>query len=300
MHNKGIEVPFKHTLWILGPQGKVIRVLAVFDGAAMVAAMCKSIFEKVKHRLGAWNESKKLLKMANGVIIPSLAVWKGKMQLGEMEIEGEFEVFDSKGGWAFLLEKLLLQQFGTRQEFSLDTVTMGAVEGSRNTILHNEIMQLRQGDDIVEVNLTLDVKQKEQDPDLISTRGMNPWNPKQVARILKEVTFGKDIKEGERNMAQAVVAEFADCFALSIKEVNTVPGAVHKLKIPEGVTFRTKILLRLYNPDQKAFIEAKVDEMLEARIICSIHPRDVWFVAQTVLSQKVHEGDGLTLDELKH
>lgn len=172
--------------------------------------------------------------MANGVIIPSLAVWKGKMQLGEMEIEGEFEVFDSKGGWAFLLGKLLLQQFGTRQEFSLDTVTMGAVEGSRNTILHNEITQPRQGDDIVEVNLTLDVKQKEQDPDLISTRGMNPWNPKQVARILKEVTFGKDIKEGERNMAQAVVAEFADCFALSIKEVNTVPGAVHKLKIPEG------------------------------------------------------------------
>lgn len=81
--------------------------------------------------------------MANGVIIPSLAVWKGKMQLGEMEIEGEFEVFDSKGGWAFLLEKLLLQQFGTRQEFSLDTVTMGAVEGSRNTILHNEITQPR-------------------------------------------------------------------------------------------------------------------------------------------------------------
>ena len=40
--------------------------------------------------------------------------------------------------------------------------------------------------------------------------------------------------------------------------------------------------------------------MLEAGIISSIHPRDVHFIAQTVLAQKVHEGDGLTIKELKH
>ena len=47
-------------------------------------------------------------------------------------------------------------------------------------------------------------------------------------------------------------------------------------------------------------MEAKVNEMLDAGIICSIHPRDIRFVAQTVLAQKMHEGDGLALDELKH
>ena len=47
-------------------------------------------------------------------------------------------------------------------------------------------------------------------------------------------------------------------------------------------------------------MEAKIDEMLEAGIICSIHPRDIHFVAQMVLAQKAHEGDGLTIEELKH
>ena len=46
--------------------------------------------------------------------------------------------------------------------------------------------------------------------------------------------------------------------------------------------------------------EAKIDEMLEAGIMCPIHPWDVRFVAQTVLAQKAHDGQGLPLDELKH
>ena len=85
-----------------------------------------------------------------------------------------------------------------------------------------------------------------------------------------------------------------------MKEVNTIPGAVHKLNIPEGATFRTKIPPRLYNPDQRAFVDAKVNEMLEAGIIRPIHPSEVRFVAQTVLAQKTHEGQGLDVEELKH
>ena len=47
-------------------------------------------------------------------------------------------------------------------------------------------------------------------------------------------------------------------------------------------------------------MEAKVDEMLKAGIICPIHPQDVCFIAQTVLAQKMHKGQGVPLDELKH
>ena len=97
-----------------------------------------------------------------------------------------------------------------------------------------------------------------------------------------------------------MIAEFADCFALSIKQVKSIPGAVHKLNIPEGATFQTKVPPRSFNPDQRAFIEPKVNEMLEADIIRQIHPQDVRFVAQTVLAQKAHEGEGLTIDKLKH
>jgi Reverse transcriptase (RNA-dependent DNA polymerase) len=40
--------------------------------------------------------------------------------------------------------------------------------------------------------------------------------------------------------------------------------------------------------------------MLEAGIIRSIHPSEVRFVAQTVLAQKTHDGQGLGIDELKY
>ena len=40
----GDEVPFKQMLQLKGPQGEVIRVSALFDGGAMVGAMCLSIF----------------------------------------------------------------------------------------------------------------------------------------------------------------------------------------------------------------------------------------------------------------
>ncbi|KDR76580.1 hypothetical protein GALMADRAFT_43209, partial [Galerina marginata CBS 339.88] len=122
----------------------------------------------------------------------------------------------------------------------------------------------------------------------ILTRKTQPQKPERVARILQEVTIGPDITEEQCKTVQELLTEFADCFALSIKEVNAIPGAVHKLNIPEGTTFRTKIPPRSYNPDQRAFMEAKVDEILEAGIIRQIHPRDVRFVAQTVLAQKAH------------
>ena len=90
MCNAGIEVPFQNTLQLLGPQGEIVRVSALFNGCAMVAAMCIMVFNKVRHRLGEWKESNKKLRMGNGAIVPSLAVWRGRMRLGRVTIEGEF------------------------------------------------------------------------------------------------------------------------------------------------------------------------------------------------------------------
>ena len=118
----GVEVPFQHTLHILGPQGEITRVSALFDGCAMVAAMCITVFEKVKHRLGEWSKSERQLRMGNGAIVPSLARWKGRMKLGRVVIDGEFEVFDSGGSWAFLLGKPLLRLFWAKQSYEQDTV----------------------------------------------------------------------------------------------------------------------------------------------------------------------------------
>jgi hypothetical protein len=138
------------------------------------------------------------------------------------------------------------------------------------------------------------------DPGSIFTRDNDPRKPERVARIIKEVTVGPDVTQEQRQSVESLLEEFADCFALSLKEINAIPGAVHKLNIPEGSTFRTKIPPRSFNPDQRAFVNAKVDEMLEAGIIRPIHPSEVRFVAQTVLAQKAHDGQGLCIDQLKH
>jgi hypothetical protein len=140
MCNMGIEVPFQHTLRLLGPQGEVVRVAALFDGCAMVSAMCATVFEKTKHRLGEWRKSTKQLRMGNGIIIPSLAVWRGRMQLEEVTINGEFEVFDSGGSWAFLLGKPMLRKFRAKQAYHPDTVSIRDKDNKKIT-LRNEIKE---------------------------------------------------------------------------------------------------------------------------------------------------------------
>ena len=96
MCNMGVEVPFQHMLSLLGPQGEVVRVSVLFDGCTMVSAMCTTIFKQVQHKLGNWRSSEKRLRMGNGTIVLSLAVWKGRVQLGGVIVEGEFKVFDSR------------------------------------------------------------------------------------------------------------------------------------------------------------------------------------------------------------
>ena len=134
----------------------------------------------------------------------------------------------------------------------------------------------------------------------IFTRHTNPFKKERVAKILDEMALGDDLTDEQWEVTRSVMKEFADCFALAMSEVNAVPGVSHQLKIPEGMTFRTKIGQRSMTPPQRKFLNKKVDEMLAAGIVAPIHPRDVHNVAPTVLAQKVHEGNGIPLDELKH
>jgi hypothetical protein len=55
------EVPFKQELQLNGPQGETVRVSALFDGGAMVRAMCSSVFWMIKHRLTGWGLSRRQL-----------------------------------------------------------------------------------------------------------------------------------------------------------------------------------------------------------------------------------------------
>ena len=125
------EMPFIYWLLIHGPKGEKVRVRALFDGGAMVGAMCALFFKEIQHRLcGQTKPSERHLQMANGIIVPSQGVWKGRLELGGLQSEGEFEVFDSGGSWEFLFGKPLLCCFNAMHDFNTDTVTIQMAQGS--------------------------------------------------------------------------------------------------------------------------------------------------------------------------
>lgn len=191
-------------------------------------------------------------------------------------------MFDSNGGWDFLLGKPLLWCFNAQQNFAEDTVTISEAGGENRKVLHNGGPKeaVKYYTKLIAPVQTVQARDKE----TIFTHETNPWKPECVVRIFQEVTIELDTTETQCKQVKETITEFADCFALSIKEVNAIPGAVHKLNIPDRMTFQTKIPPRSYNPDQKVFMEAKVMKMLEAGIVRRIHPCDVRFVAQTVFS----------------
>jgi hypothetical protein len=69
---------------------------------------------------------------------------------------------------------------------------------------------------------------------------------------VKEVTIGPDITQEQREIVQKLLEEYADCFALSIKEVNAIPGTVHKLNIqkmpPSGQKYHLDHIIQTNEP----------------------------------------------------
>jgi hypothetical protein len=290
-----------------GKQGEAVLVKALFDEGAMVNAMCATAFEQVKSRLRGWGTSLKRLRMANGAVIPSKASWKGEVTIGRIRMEGVFEVFESGGGWEFLLGKPLLRAFRAIHEYETDVVHITGEGGS--TIIYN---QNQQGDKMKEEkrSLTREVQPQshnahleirtDQNPSLetstsvhvisndeeaVFTRTTNPANPKQVAYIVKAVQYGEALNEEERKQVEDLVAKYSDIFTCSLAEVLPVPGAQHRLNIPENATFNLRIRQRALTPPQAHFLHGRIDEMLAAGIIEKAPAEKVKCCATTVLAQ---------------
>jgi hypothetical protein len=132
------------------------------------------------------------------------------------------------------------------------------------------------------------------------TRKTKPFKDERVEAVLAEVTIGEDLDDKQRVSVVELIREFADCFALSLSEVTIVEGAAHKLNIPEGTTFKTKVHQRPLTGPQKEYFNGVLDKMLEAGIIEPIHHTNVKCCGATTLAKKAHEGDGLDIEELQH
>lgn len=97
-----------------------------------------------------------------------------------------------------------------------------------------------------------------------------------------------------------LIREYADFFALSLHEVYHIPGAVHKIDIPKDKVFNTKVHQCPLTPPQRTYLNSTHDHMLEADIIVSITADKVKCISPMTLAQKVHQGGGLTCNELAH
>ncbi|KAF8161917.1 hypothetical protein K438DRAFT_1618768, partial [Mycena galopus ATCC 62051] len=120
------------------------------------------------------------------------------------------------------------------------------------------------------------------------TRKTNPRDARRMAEVKRRITIGRDLTPDERQQVDALLDEFVDVFGLSMSEVYAVPGAEHRLDVPAGATFKTKVNQRPLSPPQRTFFNKVIDEMLDAGVIRPINPADVKCCGSTTLAQKAH------------
>ena len=135
---------------------------------------------------------------------------------------------------------------------------------------------------------------------MLCTQKTYPFKKEHVDAVIEVIHVGDDLSPKEAMVVRHLIEEYTDCFTLSMNEVHLVPGAVHKIDIPEGKTFNTKVHQHPLTPSQCTYFNTILDPMLEASVVVPIVVDKGKCVSPTTLEQKAHQGRGLTLDELKH
>jgi hypothetical protein len=133
----------------------------------------------------------------------------------------------------------------------------------------------------------------------IFTRATNAFKAERITEIVRLIHIGDDVSPDERAVVEDLIREFPDIFALSVSEVKHIPGATHRLEIPEGTTFNTKIKQRAMSPPQTAHFSNALDIMLKAGVCAPIAAKDVKCVSPITLAAKAHTSGGMTIDELR-
>ncbi|KIK21563.1 hypothetical protein PISMIDRAFT_79898, partial [Pisolithus microcarpus 441] len=114
-----------------------------------------------------------------------------------------------------------------------------------------------------------------------------PFYPPRVKAIVEMVNYGP-LPPDLLDRIKKKVAEFADTFALSVREVKPVTFHKFHLDIPKEMTFSTKVNQKPLTQPQKEFLFPVLDEFNAAGIMRDIPVHEVKAVNLTVLVQKAH------------
>ncbi|KAG2742120.1 hypothetical protein P692DRAFT_20750351, partial [Suillus brevipes Sb2] len=123
---------------------------------------------------------------------------------------------------------------------------------------------------------------------MIYSRRTNPFNPARVKEIIRQIKFGSDLSEAERKELEQLVADNADSFALTLKEVVPIPGAALNLNVPENAKFNLRMHQRPLMPEQSKFYNERINDMLSADIIERAPPELIRCTATMVIAQRAH------------
>ena len=109
--------------------------------------------------------------------------------------------------------------------------------------------------------------------------------------------LGDDLLRAEQVAVRGLVEEYADVFALSVHEVKHIPGAVHKLYVPEDAELSKKIGQKPLTLPQAAYFSKALDVVIDTGICAPIKAKDIKCVLPIALSAKSHSMVGMTMDE---
>jgi hypothetical protein len=95
---------------------------STFDDGAMASTVDLKTFQNIKHHHDPLQKSNCILCMADGLLVPSMGVWNGRITVDEVSHTGTFEVIDSNGAWSALFGKPLLKIFKVVHDYESDIV----------------------------------------------------------------------------------------------------------------------------------------------------------------------------------
>ncbi|KIJ11409.1 hypothetical protein PAXINDRAFT_25492, partial [Paxillus involutus ATCC 200175] len=93
-------------------------------------------------------------------------------------------------------------------------------------------------------------------------------------KIIQTVMYGA-LPSEELKRVQDLIAEFADTFALSVREVKLVKFIKFQLNILKNIDYPTKVNQKPLMQAQKKFYHPKLDEFIDAKVLRNIQSDEV-------------------------
>ena len=239
------SLPFVYGVELSGPKGEIIRFRSVFDDGALANAIDEKMYLILKNCLLALEPSSRILKMADGRLVPLLGVWKGQVTVKGISQNGVFQVLNSNGAWALLFGKPMLEAYEAVHDYSNDTINLP--KGKKLVMLENQFVSRQGITGNLLANLTVNIKQ------LVDMHGDKTPPPSRVAETTKieEVSEPSELKPDE---------EWNHLWTLDLVAGSsaTHPGTEQ----PDiSKTFEPTLLTRKTDPHNPAWVEVILAEI---------------------------------------